>query len=222
MDTPRTRAPSRAALRIAELEAELKLRDEKLKELTTERDQARELVDQMREHVEDAGRMIEQWIEVFEMDQDENGRWLFNPNQSRLWEQHTTLLTEHNKLIREWNRFTGEYNAVVAPRERGRPLAASAAQQSEIAKRRKAGESLRTIAAALRLSVRAVRTVIDKTKGNGRPGKRTNDIRRRELNRLRAAAFRARKKSRDQLPQQIAEQLKTGADLIKAAKGLGR
>jgi hypothetical protein len=38
--------------RVAELEAELKRRDDKIKELTKERDEAQELVDQMREHTE--------------------------------------------------------------------------------------------------------------------------------------------------------------------------
>ena len=36
-----------------------------------------------------------------------------------------------------------------------------------------------------------------------------------------AAAYRARKKQHDGLPKQIAELQKTGAALIKAAKGLG-
>src|SRR6516165_6592311 len=71
MDTHR--APMEAADRIAELEAELKQRDAKIKELTTERDEAQELVDRMREHVADADRMIEQWIEAFDMMQDEKG-----------------------------------------------------------------------------------------------------------------------------------------------------
>ena len=48
--------------RIAELEAELKQRDAKIKELTTERDEAQVLVDRMREQVEDSNGLIEQWI----------------------------------------------------------------------------------------------------------------------------------------------------------------
>ena len=56
-------------------------------ELTTERDEANELVDQMREHLDDYDRLIEQWIEVFEMQQDEHGKWPFDPSQSELWER---------------------------------------------------------------------------------------------------------------------------------------
>ena len=47
-------------------------------------------------------------------------------------------------------------------------------------------------------------------------------FRRKEFDRLRAAAFRVRKKSRARLPDAIGEQVKTGAELVKAAKGLGR
>jgi hypothetical protein len=209
-----------ASERIAELEAELRQRDAKIKELATERDEAQELVDRMREHVEDFNQTIEQWIDVFEMQQNEHGNWLFDPAQSKLWEDHATLIKEHQSLIRQWNKFIGEYNAKVAPRERGRPLSASAAQQADVLKRRKARASLRAIAAATSLSVRTVRTIIEKARGKDRTAKRTNALRRMELTQLRAARYRARKAARDRLPQQIEE--KTGAALIKAAKGLGR
>src|SRR6516164_2969790 len=210
------------AERITEMEAELKQREAKLKELTTERDEAYELVDRMREHTEDHNRLIEQWIEVFEMRQDEHGSWVFDPNQSELWEQHDALLTEHQKLTRKWNRFVGEYNAVISSRERGRPLAASKGQQAAVLKRHEAKESLRAIAAATSVSLRTVRTIIEKAENRGRASKRTNEVRRKEFARLRAAAYRARLKGRDRLPQTINEQLKTGAALVKAAKGLGR
>jgi hypothetical protein len=176
----------------------------------------------MREHVDDANQVIEQWIEVFEMQQDERGDWLFDPAQSKLWEDHIALFKQHQELIRRWNKFVGEYNVRVSPRERGRPLAASEAQQANVLKRRKAGESLRTIAAATSLSFRTARTIVEKAEGRDRTSKRTNEIRRKEFDRRRASAFRARKKSRDRLPQQINEQLKTGAALMRTAKGLDR
>lgn len=207
--------------RTAELEAELQRRDAKIKELQTELGEAQDLVDRMREHVEDSNQLTEQWIDVFEMQQDEHGHWLFDPAQSKLWERHDTLLKEHQSLIRQWNKFVGEYNARVAPRERGRPLAASAAQQADVLKRRKARSSLREIAAASSLSLRTVRTIIEKAQGKDRTTKRTNALRKMDLNRLRAAAYRARKAARDRLPKAIEERLQTGAALIKAAKGLG-
>jgi hypothetical protein len=210
------------AERAAILQAELRQREAKIKELTAELAEAQDLVNRQREHVDDCKQLIDQWIDVFEMQQNERGNWLFDPAQSKLWEQHVALIKEHQSLIRQWNKFVGEYNARIAPRERGRPLAASAAQQANVVKRHKAGESLRTIAAATSLSLRTVQTIVDKAKGRGRASKRTNEVRRKEFDRLRAASFRARKAGRDRLPQAIGDCLETGAALAKAAKGLGR
>jgi hypothetical protein len=67
-----------------------------------------------------------------------------------------------------------------------------------------------------------VRTIIEKAQGKDRTAKRTNALRRMELDRLRAARYRARKAARDRLPQAVNERLETGAALVKAAKGLGR
>jgi hypothetical protein len=103
----------------------------------------------------------------------------------------------------------------------GRPIAASAEQQTDVLKRRKAGTSLRKIAAATGLGLATVRTIIEKAAAKGRTSKRTNELRRREFDRLRAAAYRARKKRRDTLPKDITELQKSGAALVKAAKGLG-
>ena len=69
------------------------------------------------------------------------------------------------------------------------------------------------------LSLRTVRTIVENAEDRGR-SKRTNEVRRLALNRLRAAAFRARKKSRERLPQRINEHLEAAAGLVKAAKGL--
>ena len=210
------------AERIAELEAELRQRDTKIKQLTSERDEAQELVDRMREHTEDHNRIIEEWIEVFRMQEKEHGVWIFDSSQSELWDEYDALWSEHQKLLREWNKFVGEDNVTVSPRERGWPIAASAAQQADVRKRRKAGASLRQIASATSLSLRTVCTIVEKTNGRDRTNKRTNEVRRQAFDRLRAADYRARKKGRDRLPQQINEQLKTGAKLVRAAKGLGR
>jgi hypothetical protein len=164
--------------------------------------------------------VVDQWIEVFRMQQDENGVWIFR--ESTLWEEYGDLFARNQKLTREWNKFGGEYNGVINPRERGRPIAASAAQRTEVLKNRKKGESLRAIVTATALSLRTVRTIVDAAAGKGRTAKRTNEVRRKEFDRLRAAAYRARKAARDRLPKAIDERLKTGAALVKAAKGLGR
>jgi hypothetical protein len=201
--------------RIADLEAELRQRDAKIKELTTERDEAQELTGRMREHLEDAHQLIEQWIEAFDMEQDEHGAWSFGPAQTKLLDAHVALQEEHRKLIREWNKFVPEYNATVNPRPRGRPRGASVEQEKTILRLRKGNTSLRAIAAATGLSIRSVRTVLSGQQ-------RTNALRRKEFARHRAAAYRVRQKSRDQLPGRVTELQKTGAALLKAAKGLGR
>jgi len=114
------------------------------------------------------------------------------------------------------------YNATISPQPVGRPLAASAAQQIDVLKRRKSGESLRGIAQATGLSFSTVRTIVGNKTGTGRQSEHAKALRRHEYDRLRAAAYRARKKQRDALPKLIAELRKDGAALIKAAKGLGR
>jgi hypothetical protein len=54
------------------------------------------------------------------------------------------------------------------PRPVGRPLAAAAEQQVQIHTLRQAGKSLRAIAAATGLSLRAVHTVTSRSKGTDR------------------------------------------------------
>ena len=145
---------------------------------------------------------------------------LFDRKQSKLWEDHKALHEEHQKLIRQWNKFVGEYNSAVAPRGLGRPLQASDAQVKDVRKLRKKGVSLRSIAGQTGLGLRTVRTIVEKDQGADRVSKRTNVLRKRELNRLRAADYRARNRGRDQLPKRINETLKRGQELTKAAKGL--
>jgi hypothetical protein len=135
----------------------------------------------------------------------------------RLTYGRNTLKT-HNKLVREWNKFIRPYNHVVRPRERGRPLAASAAQQEDVLKRRKRKESLQAIAAATGLGVRTVRTII----ASKSRSKRTNEMRRKEFDKHRAAAYRVRKRQHEHLPGELAELQKSGEALVKAAKGMGR
>ena len=154
-----------AAKRIAELESELKRRDDKIKELTTERDEAHKLVDQMRENTERHNETIDQWIEVFGMLQNDKGIWIFDPEQTELWERYDAMLADNRRLIRQWNKFVAEYNAAVRPRERGRPLAASEAQCADVIKRRKSGEPLRKIAYATGLGV--TNRMHDSSQGDG-------------------------------------------------------
>ena len=205
--------------RIEELEADLRYRDDQIKELRQERNSAVDLVAEMREHVQDSNALIDSWIEVFKMEQDDDGLWMFKPMAAV--DDYNALHEDREKLVRQWNKFVGDYNATVAPRGLGRPLQASDAQVKEVRKLRKAGGSLRGIAEQTGLGLSTVRTIIGKDSGTDRASKRTNLLRKREVDRLRAAEYRVRKRARDQLPKRITEIQKRGEALIKAAKGLG-
>ncbi len=69
--------------------------------------------------------------------------------------------------------------------------------------------------------VRTVRTIVEKDKGTDRTSKREAAKRKRMLDKMRTADWRERKRSLDQLPKRIAATQREGAELIKAAKGLG-
>jgi len=58
--------------RIQELEDALKEAERRVAEMRAERDQAFELVEQMKEHVSDVDTLIDSWIEAFEMQLSED------------------------------------------------------------------------------------------------------------------------------------------------------
>ena len=60
--------------RIRELEDALKETERHIAEMRAERDQAFELVEQMKEHVSDVDALIDSWIEAFEMQLSEHGK----------------------------------------------------------------------------------------------------------------------------------------------------
>jgi hypothetical protein len=67
---------------ITRLKGEIELRDHRIKQLTEERDAERKLVTEMREHVEQANeriedgqRMVDNWIEGFDMVLNDDGNW---------------------------------------------------------------------------------------------------------------------------------------------------
>ncbi len=99
-------------------------------------------------------------------------------------------------------------------------LQASDAQIKEVRKLRKTKTSLRAIAEQTGLGFGTVRTIVGQDAGTDRTSKRTNLLRKREIDRQRAADYRVRKRARDLLPKRITETRKRGVALIKAAKGL--
>ena len=60
--------------RIRELEDALKETERHIAEMRAERDQAFELVEQMKEHVSDVDALIDSWIEAFELQLSEDGK----------------------------------------------------------------------------------------------------------------------------------------------------
>ncbi len=204
--------------KVEELEVDLGHRDEQIKELREERRRAVDLVDEMRDNIEDSNSLIDSWIEAFGLELGADGTYSWPKH--RVEDQYSDLLEKHYQLIRKFNKFIGDYNRTVAPRNFGRPLEASEVQIKKVRQLRKAKDSLRAIAAETGLGLRTVRTIVDKDAGTGRIGKRTNLLRKREVDRLRAAEHRSRKKIRGQLSKRITETRKRGEALIKAAKGL--
>jgi hypothetical protein len=211
-----------ALAHIHNLESDLRDRDDKIKRLQADLGEARDLVDKMRERLQDATDNVDNWISVFDLRQNEAGVYVYDREQSEVWERHAELMDVHNKLVRKWNKFVGEYNGTVRPRDIGRPLAASEAQRADVLKRNKAKQSIRAIAAATSLSVRTVRTIVEKAAGKDRATKRVNELRRVEFDRQRAALYRARKARRDAVPKRATEWTADAAALLKQAKGLGR
>jgi hypothetical protein len=154
-------------------------------------------------------------IKAFNMVQDDKGLWCWDGFIRECEEKEQKYFA----LRADWNKFFPKYNAVVAPRRRnfGRPLAASNAQRADVLKRRKAGQSLRSIADDTNLSLRTVRTIIDKADRVDRAT--LARLERIAPDKLAEAHLRARKRLRDALPQQINALEKRGEDLIKRAKG---
>jgi hypothetical protein len=200
--------------RIGELEDELKQRDARVKELRANLAKAEALVGEMREQIEDAGAVIDGWIEAFDMERDADGKWSWKPFVTAADDWYA----KYTALVRDWNRFVSEYNAVIRPRNVGRPLGASEAQAAHVLKLRKAGTSLRGIVDETSLPLWTVRTIVDKGEGTDRT--MVKHLQRIDPDRARTAAWRARKRTRDGLPKRINETLAKGRELVKEAKGL--
>src|SRR4051812_29299573 len=76
---------------------------------------AEQLVSAMRDQLQEEAELRQSWIEVFDLEMDENGVWKFDRQQTDLWNKFATLYQEHLKLLGEWNKFVPLYNAKVTP-----------------------------------------------------------------------------------------------------------
>jgi hypothetical protein len=185
----------------ADLERECERLREKLKHAEQEKAEAFDLVAKIRDRLETNSETLASWIEVFEMAQDEGGVYRFTTAPGDLWGKYDELLDAYNKLLADWNKLVPRYNAAIAPRDRGRPLQASDAQIERVQALRKKGVSLRAIAKETALSFSTVRTIVSRAEGTDAPTQKRKGLVRREADRLRAAAYRARKRTAGTLPK---------------------
>jgi hypothetical protein len=206
------------ARRIQKLEDDLKIAERRIDEMRAERDEARDLLSRMEEHVRDASAMINQWIEAFDMQLDDKGVWNFTDNLRTKFDE---LVDKYQGLVKRWNSFVGQYNAAIRRQPVGRPLNASEAQCQRVLKLHKDGMSIRAIIDETGLSMQTVRTIIGRENWTDRASKK--HLERIDYKPVREMAIKAkaRKRVRDALPRQITKVLAECADLLKEAKGLG-
>jgi chromosome segregation ATPase len=199
--------------RIADLERELRLKDERINELKDEIDESRSLMRRMEEHVQERDEYLETFITTFGLVLNDKNEW----ENGEFIQQHNGLVDKFNDLIDRYNKLVGNYNRyAMAPQPIGRPIAASEAQQAEAAKHHRRGRSARWIAEEMSLSRRTVTTIIGKFDGTDRGTAQ----RRRRLG-LEPNRKDWRPASIKRLPKRAAEHFKKGRELLKEAKGLG-
>jgi hypothetical protein len=195
------------------------LRD-RVRELVEELGEVRNFVTAMRGHLVKADAQIERSneiirlrIEDFEMMlADNGGGWNDGPIK-----RYSDLANEYNKLVKKWNRYVGSLKVSHAI---GRPLQASEAQQAQVRKLRKAGDTLREIGHETNLSIQTVRTIINRKKGVDRPNKKRNEIRKNKLSCQHTISRRDGEGTRDTLADQIDKVLRDGEDLLKDGQDL--
>jgi hypothetical protein len=198
--------------RIADLQRELKFRDERISELKIELEEQRELVSNMEEHNKERDEQLEGFIAAFGLVLDDDGKWSngeFIDKHNELCDSYDALVSRYNKLVGRFNRNIASVNPV------GRPIAASVAQQEQIIRHHKRGKSSRWIAEEMTLSRRTVTTIIGKLDGSDRTG----NLRRMRLG-LELKRKDWRRAARDRFPKQVAKHFEKGRELLKEAKGL--
>ena len=190
---------------------ELRQRDRQIAELKQEQDEAQDLIRRFRDHTEDYDATLESWRETFGMELTDKG-WSWKP----FWNDYANLFDQHSALIKQWNKFVPVINA--SSQDVGRPLAASQTQVATVMKLHKQGKSLRWIAEETSLSLRTIRTIIDRKRGTDRATKaRRQKI---ETDKFKHAHWKAQKRTGDALPKRVEAVIEAGKALAKEAKGL--
>ena len=199
--------------RIHALEDELKAAKARIEELRQECDKAQDSENRMRDRLEDNRAVIESWIEAFDMQLGDDGKWCWHAN---LADRYDALLERYRVLVKHWNKML----AVWAPQDVGRPLGASEAQCAAVLKLRKKGTPYRLIMDETGLSLQTVRTIIGREQRTDRTTKKR--LQRLGVDKTELIRAKARKRTRDALPQRFDEALTESAELIAESKGLGR
>jgi DNA repair exonuclease SbcCD ATPase subunit len=198
--------------RIADLERELRLKDERIRDLRDEVDQARDLVRRFEEQAWEHAEYLETFTTAFGMEVDDQNCWRWGQlitNYDSMIDDLTDLRQRYNALVSEFNRYA------VAPQPVGRPIAASEAQQALILKHHKAGRSSRWIAEEMTLSRRTVSTVIGKVDGTDR----TSNKHRKRFG-LEPKRKDWRQDAIKRLPKRVTAHFEKGRELAREAKGL--
>jgi hypothetical protein len=87
----------------------------------------------------------------------------------------------------------------------------------------RAGKSLRWIVDETSLSLRTVRTIIDRSHGTDRTTKaRKQKAAKIEIDKFQRARWKRQKRTGDALPNRMQQMIETGRALVTEAKGLGR
>ena len=212
MAKPTTKPATDPKQRVADLERELRLRDERIRELKDEIDESRELVREMVEQAQEHDEYLEMFITTFGLVLNDDGKWEngeFIAGYHALTDQYENLRGRYNKLVGDFNRYA------VPPQPVGRPIAASEAQRAQIIKHHKAGRSTRWIAEELTLSRRTVTTISGKRDGTDR-----TTAKHRQRVGLEPKRKDWRPAAMDRLPKRATEHFEKGRELVKQAKGL--
>jgi hypothetical protein len=202
---------------VEDLRDALKQKDRRIAEMWDEIDEQRDLIERLREHVDDWHQAFETLKEAFGMVLDDNGMWTWKES----FVDGGEWAIKYSTIVRDWNKNVAEFNAVIRPRNVGRPLAASEAQIAQVRKLRKAGSSLRGIVDETGLTLATVRTIAGSDTGTDRTS--IKHLSRIDPERARVKVWLAKKRLRDGLPKRLHDLRKRGDKLIKEAKGgLGR
>jgi hypothetical protein len=192
---------------------ELRQRDRLIAEHRQEQDEANDLIRRFREHADDYDATLEGWCETFGMELTDKG-WTWKP----FWDEYAELHQKYYDLVRRWNRAVPILNAGL--QDVGRPLAVSEAQVANVMRLHKAGRSLRWIVEETSLSLRTVRTIIERKLGTDRTTKARRE--KIEIDKFQRARWKSQKRTGDALPKRVNALIETGNALVTEAKGLGR